>query len=888
MDHRALKLLLFWLSLTLMSILGFILCPKDPQMIPAISTRLEYPDFAVSAPDGRILTVDRGDKRIICIDGKRRVIWERFGGKRGPRDFYEIWRMATDREGHIYLANGIYDAGENRIIAEEIQEWDPTGAYLRTLVKKEYPDPEGPFAISGRIKEIQVLENQVYYWYYEDENTLSLFQTGNDIPLLRVPAGQEVIDIALLSGMEAVFTTKAGHLIAYHPQTGKRDITPGDLSVPWGIGPSSNAVLVTDMTQAGIGRYNLSGEWLWRPLSRYPDAILRQAEFREDGSWIAIDDKSSSLIELSSDGTSQKSWNEFPFSLSLSLLKLTPWFFLVLLCLSLVRFFWALYFKILRRRISLMIKWPLFLLPIYIGAMVLIAYQTYRETHAENVKELTLRLKTLAQLGSEKIDGNALERINRPDDYGKPDYLRLQNSLYSILNQQSDPWNENLYALLYKVRNGRYYYTVDLSGYYGSIYPYPYVQPAHRLAYESNLISEASYQDMEGEWLIAAAPVTNLLGQTTGILEVGLNLTLSKENQSLIVNKLIGIIVLWTFFFLLILVMVTFFLMEAILRLNHGVQSVASGDLSVNIHVESHDEIADLAKGFNEMTSQIRLNLNRYQTLNRSLEDQVASRTEELETERNKLQKRNEAMESDLVLARRIQKQILPAKSPGSHIAFVYKPMELIGGDFFDFIDLPERHATAIFVSDVSGHGVPAAFLTAMIKSILMQSRSLQDQPDEMLYLLNDSLQNLAGGNFVTALYGIYEPENGRFTYSSAGHPCPILISGGKVFPVNHCPGGFPLAILPGSAIRSGNKQYGKHTIQLKPGDKLLLYTDGLTESTGTESSEDFETALLTQSCHEFRNLSADLFVAELYLRLADFHGSDRFEDDVCLICLDV
>jgi hypothetical protein len=145
-----------------------------------------------------------------------------------------------------------------------------------------------------------------------------------------------------------------------------------------------------------------------------------------------------------------------------------------------------------------------------------------------------------------------------------------------------------------------------------------------------------------------------------------------------------------------------------------------------------------------------------------NLETLVNVRTLELEKERNILKARNEAIENDLSLAKNIQINLLP-KIHMSDISAIYKSMDKVGGDFYDFIRYENKDLTGIFLSDVSGHGVPAALIMSMLKSILLQIAASISDPSILLENLNSNIINLSSGNFITAFYGIYNRKKDTF-----------------------------------------------------------------------------------------------------------------------------
>lgn len=258
-----------------------------------------------------------------------------------------------------------------------------------------------------------------------------------------------------------------------------------------------------------------------------------------------------------------------------------------------------------------------------------------------------------------------------------------------------------------------------------------------------------------------------------------------------------------------------------------------------------------------------------------------------LQNERDKLHRYNVAMEREVSLARRIQEELIPSEAPSQHIYALYKPMQQVGGDFYDFLVDPTTGAIGIFLSDVSGHGVPASLITTMIKTIILQAGDRIHDPAALLHYVNDVLQNQTAGNFVTAFYCRYDPATGMLRYSSAGHPQPYLITAHSITPLQ---GGknTAIAMFPNNLLSKMNKRYENYTTVIPKGAKLLLYTDGLTEARPLEGGDlFFEYHGLIKALSDFHQLPCREFIHALHRRLVDFREADSFDDDICLICID-
>ncbi len=278
----------------------------------------------------------------------------------------------------------------------------------------------------------------------------------------------------------------------------------------------------------------------------------------------------------------------------------------------------------------------------------------------------------------------------------------------------------------------------------------------------------------------------------------------------------------------------------------------------------------------------------RIEDLSYNLEIKVKTRTAELEHEKEMLRFRNSTIENELTIAKKIQKQLIPRHSPVENIYAFYKPMDKVGGDFYDFLKYRDNDKIGIFLSDVSGHGVPAAFITSMVKTSILQAGTDREDPASLLTNLNELLLNQTGGHFVTAFYGIYTPSTRDFIFSNSGHNPPYIVSTDSVNTIEGNKS-IPLAIMTNASLALGNKPRSNSTILLQKGCKLLFYTDGLTEAVSINDPKlFFEDILVKEYLLKYSSLPPVEFIHSIYRELVNFHGSESFDDDVCMICMEV
>ncbi|MQA99101.1 MAG: SpoIIE family protein phosphatase [Actinobacteria bacterium] len=184
-----------------------------------------------------------------------------------------------------------------------------------------------------------------------------------------------------------------------------------------------------------------------------------------------------------------------------------------------------------------------------------------------------------------------------------------------------------------------------------------------------------------------------------------------------------------------------------------------------------------------------------------------------------------ERLEQELRVAQLIQQQFLPKELPdlpGWQVAAFYQPARQVGGDFYDFIDLPDGKV-GIVVGDVTDKGVPAALVMATTHSILRGEAPRLNSPGQLLERANNRLfPDIPSHMFVTCLYGVLDPQTGRFVYANAGHNLPYVRSGNET--LEYRATGMPLGLM------AGMKYEEKEAI-IEPGQAILFHSDGLAEA---------------------------------------------------------
>ncbi len=238
-------------------------------------------------------------------------------------------------------------------------------------------------------------------------------------------------------------------------------------------------------------------------------------------------------------------------------------------------------------------------------------------------------------------------------------------------------------------------------------------------------------------------------------------------------------------------------------------------------------------------------------------------------------------LRSEILEARKIQEGLLPKNIPaiaGYEISGAWQPARVVGGDYYDVLELGKT-AVGLCISDVAGKGMPAALLMSNVQASIRGAASETVQPRELCTKINRAIcGNLAPEKFITLFFGLLDAPGKELIYSNAGHNPPIVVR--RDGPHLRLPDGGPaLGVLP-----DGNYNQGR--VRLRPGDRLVLFTDGVTEAMARDD-EEFGEERLIGLLEANRNLGAGELQRKILETVSDFCHTD-FQDDATLIVVAV
>jgi sigma-B regulation protein RsbU (phosphoserine phosphatase) len=245
------------------------------------------------------------------------------------------------------------------------------------------------------------------------------------------------------------------------------------------------------------------------------------------------------------------------------------------------------------------------------------------------------------------------------------------------------------------------------------------------------------------------------------------------------------------------------------------------------------------------------------------------------------VQQQRDELEHELLVVSQLQRNLLPERLPeiaGLKLAVHYETSRYAGGDYYDIVQMPDGKM-GVLVADAEGHAAPATVMMAMTCALFRSCATSLGKPDQLLSYLNDNLCKVNRGSFVTAIYAVYDPLSRTLKMARAGNPLPILYRPSEKKAVElSCEGVLIMGLYPYAEIPVTE-------LKLQPGDRLLFYTDGITERFNDQREIYGINRLLQQVGSTDTDELPDI-LARIMDDLSRFAGPRPADDDMAMLMM--
>lgn len=370
------------------------------------------------------------------------------------------------------------------------------------------------------------------------------------------------------------------------------------------------------------------------------------------------------------------------------------------------------------------------------------------------------------------------------------------------------------------------------------------------------------HEDEYGIWRTGAAAIYDSNGEIAGVVGVDASMEFINEEGRMLTLNLI-----WNTVFLLVVVIIFAVVLsrkitKPILALNEGVKGIGSGNFDVRLDICTGDEIQDLSDAYNTMSERLK-------TYIMDLSETTAAK---------------ERIESELKVANSIQQSMLPRIFPPFperkeiSIYAMMEPAKEVGGDFYDFFFI-DQNKLCICIADVSGKGVPAALFMVITKTLIKNHALLGLPVEDIMTTVNNMLCDENDESmFVTAFIAILDVGTGKMTYSNSGHNLPLICNSGAEFDWLSCKKCFVLGGME-------NMKYTSSERMLQKGDRLFIYTDGITEAMNNEGQL-YSDLRLKAALNVNKNLGEEALIKAVRNGVKEYVNDAPQSDDITMVVL--
>lgn len=592
--------------------------------------------FITSDSQNNLYAIDKSKKRIIKINKDFEVeykIEEKFGIR---KTFKNIEEIVADDEGNLYSMNTILDERGFYVVSEEIVKYDSQGNMVGTVYKIEYPKSKLKIR-TGSLKSLMIKDKYIYFYNVEN-NYVDLMKAS-----LETGENEKVFKMNLLENTfineiigtdlgKIYYSTKKGEIYKVDTLEQQNIIYNGQQNMKFSrslpifvnsdkegylyfidinnkcilklnskLGNSTEKIFsVDDLTKAGYGIDIPAIEHFY--LGKSNEMIMVMSD---------------NIINMDKDAKINYVKNSAEYWFKIFSLRLLIWIFVMAEVILMIRVIYLVYFRIMNKKVYLLLKQVLVFVPIVITSIIVVASMMYSTFIKQYEAELDNNLSFVLKSVSSKIHVEDFKNIKSPTDYMGESYKRLREDIQSLFSGKSSSQTNSTYVATYKYENGQLYACSYLDDSVSSYYPI-YSNDNHeyiKVAETGEIITSKS-EEASGMWMYTLGPIYDENKNIIGICEVGTDMNRFinyKNNLVISVGKIILCVVA---LIILIFSLMTYYFLHSIRKVNAAVKEMASGNFDITLSVKSNDEGAELCQGFNIMSKYISEYVDRITLLN--------------------------------------------------------------------------------------------------------------------------------------------------------------------------------------------------------------------------------------------------------------------------------
>ncbi|NHN32408.1 adenylate/guanylate cyclase domain-containing protein [Paenibacillus agricola] len=588
-------------------------------------TQLTSISKAITDKHNNTYIIHNSKKNIVKLDPQGAVVYTIKISDSRRTDIHNFNGLAVDEAGSLYTTRMTLDPYGLVVKSERIVRFTPDGKEDDSFFPLEYPSNETKRFRYGSLKSLAV-QNNVLTFFVEASNKVTLYRmpVGAAAPVAagtwQLPEGKYVASVVGNGASLVYVSTRSGEIYRMqaageaelvYPLVGidrTRKNFPEHLSLD-----ASGRLVYVDFAAKVVSRLDPAQPYII-------EMLLTEDMAKQQGIELSFGDMTSmnveadntlitthetQIIRLAPDGRLQPPLVEGSYSSGWILKKWLVWVVALaglLLLIYAVRLF---YIHVMDRRVSLMLKQMIVLIPIIVGSMVVVSYFIYTDFSEKMEEESRGELSLLARNGRNLIDGDKLEKMTSPLDYKTGDYKVFRKNMDSIYDENAEKDDGGFYKALYKYENGVLYRMIEDADDVNMFIPFPKTEKNTKVV-ELGTVETDQWQDDTGYWMYAIGPIFNSSGKVVGIFETSKNMEGVLQHRQKILRNVVQNIAIITLILLAIVLLTSYYLLSSIRKLRNSALAISNGNWETVVDIRSRDEVSDLGDSFNIMAAHIR------------------------------------------------------------------------------------------------------------------------------------------------------------------------------------------------------------------------------------------------------------------------------------------
>jgi adenylate cyclase len=581
---------------------------------------------AISDTQNNLFVIDNAKKTMHKLNSEGVIQYSITSdvGKNG--EMYRFNDMAVDEQDYLYTIRTLLDPYGITVKSEQIVRYKPDGKFDRVLFTQDYSESKTKHYRLGSLRNIQVRDGMIYF-FNDEVQQLTLYQVPvgdasiepKPVYTVTLPENKYVSEADGYKPGEIYYSTRSGEIYRAYAD-GRSELVyplPGidrtRRNFPESLHIDNQGRLVfIDFNNKMISRLDPKQPYVIEGLVTEAKAAASgsELEFYATASSIAPDDsliivEDQQINRRLQDGTITAPMKNATYGNPKITRGIIFW---VVGLAGIVLLLYAcklIFFNILQRRLPLVVKQILILVPVITGSMFILSTVMLSSFTSKMETETTQELTLLAKNGQNLIDGDKLESLSSPLDYKGPIYDSFRKKINAVFDNNNPDHDEGYYKAVYKYEDGVIYRILEDDDGMHMFNPFKNT-PQNQQVVLKGEVAKDKWDDFAGKWRYAIAPIYNSSGKIVGVFETSKNLDGILKHREVVLNSIIRDIILISIGLLLVLMLMTYVLLSSIRKLRNSVGEIAKGNWDTVVSINTRDEVSDLGDSVNTMAARIR------------------------------------------------------------------------------------------------------------------------------------------------------------------------------------------------------------------------------------------------------------------------------------------